>query len=221
MRKVALLVMLALVVPAMADLQQGKLVGPGPIARGTVVYDDTVNSTNYAYQAGVGSALGDEVFPDFTNAPGNILEDLAFSVGSFDDPGLQSCDLSVDIFNYNPDTGMFDLAGNITLPGQTFDLQPAYFATVSLTDLSPLNIALSDDVLITVTATNANVGNVGQLIYDPPVWGASGDYFYQDGAWYWFGGAPVANFYYYLGTVPEPGSLALLALGALTLVRRR
>jgi hypothetical protein len=51
--------------------------------------------------------------------------------------------------------------------------------------------------------------------------GYSGNYFYQAGNWYWFGGSPVANFYYQVGAIPEPGSLVPLALGALTLVRRR
>ncbi len=222
MRKVAVLVMLALVVPAMADLQQGKLVGSPGAMRGTVVYDNTVNPSGYAFQTAVGTDLGDELVLDFGGNPANnILDDLTFSIGSFDAPGLQSADVSVDIFNFDPVSGTFVLAGNIPLPGMTFNLAPGYFDAVTLNNLSPLNIVLADTILVTITATAANVPNVGQLIYDPPVVGLSGDYFEMGGSWYWFGGNPVANFYYAIGAVPEPSSLALLALGVLTFVRRR
>lgn len=57
------------------------------------------------------------------------------------------------------------------------------------------------------TATAAEIEGLGQVLYDPPNVGSSGDYFYRTaattdsfnvnlpaGGYYWFGGTPVANF---------------------------
>ncbi len=230
MRRLVLLVMAALVVPAMADaLQVGsvvKVLDNGANSRGILVYDDTSFPTNYAFSQPPGTVIGDELLLDFSQAPPNYttLDDLSFSVGTFSAVPLDYADIDIDIFNYNPDTGLWDPAGSISQPGMQFGgLEAGYFSTFTLNNLSSLNIVLTDDILVTITATNVNPGvtDVGQLIYDPPTIGQSGDYFYMNGGWYWFGGSPVANFYWAVGVIPEPGSLLLLALGGLTLARRR
>lgn len=83
------------------------------------------------------------------------------------------------------------------------------------------------------TATNAQLNNLGQLIYDPPVIGSSADTDWLSTAagsnfvpnpagairTSPYLGAPTAN--YYLEIAPTPGSLAVLGLGGLVAARRR
>jgi hypothetical protein len=81
-------------------------------------------------------------------------------------------------------------------------------------------------------ATAAQMDNLGSGLFDPPVEGTSNDGMFRTntfgsffttnnpaGAAVNFGGNPVANVGWQI--IPEPTSLALLALGALAMVRRR
>jgi hypothetical protein len=83
------------------------------------------------------------------------------------------------------------------------------------------------------TATDAQLNNLGQGIFGPPVVGSSQDTFFQTtaagsffgtnapaGALTNFSGAPVANFGWEFN-VPTPGSIALLGMGGLLAARRR
>jgi len=241
MRKLAVLVMVALVVPAMAGTLTADPGRPifagshGAMNRGTVVYDNTVNGPLFGFSQNPNALIADDLTLDFTGAPGNILEDLAFVVynGSSSTALMDSVDVDISVFNFDVPSGTYVYAATLTFTGLTPGLAPGYFTTYSATGLSTNGIALADDILLGIQMYNTQPGvKPGTIGYDPPVVGASADIFFLDNTvatppgtsngWYWFGGPPyVANFYWGVGVVPEPTSLLLLALGGLTLARRR
>ena len=86
------------------------------------------------------------------------------------------------------------------------------------------------------TATDAQLNNLGQLLYSTPTAGSSQDVMFSTtaagsffgtnlpaGSQFNFGGNPKANVGYQIDTVPEPGTVAAMAagLGVLALRRRR
>lgn len=241
MRKLAVLVMVALVVPAMAGTLTADPGRPifagshGAMDRGYTVYDNTVNGPIFGYSQNPNALIADDLTLDFTGAPGNILDDLAFVVynSSNATTTMDYCDVDISIFNYDPVGGTYVFAGGLTFTGLLPGLPPGYFTTYSASDLCSYGIALETDTLFGIQIYNVAPGVLpGTIGYDPPLVGSSADIFYLDNTvatppgtsvgWYWFGGPPyVANFYWGVGVCPEPTSLLLLALGGLTLARRR
>lgn len=83
------------------------------------------------------------------------------------------------------------------------------------------------------TTTDAELNNLGQLLFNPPTIGSSDDMMFATtaagsffganpaGATFNFGGNPVANAGWEFEAVPEPGTIAALGLGAAVLLRRR
>jgi hypothetical protein len=241
MRKLAVLVMVALAVPAMAGTLTADPGRPifagshGATERGYTVYDNTVNGPNFGYSQNPNALIADDLTLDFTGAPGNVLDDLAFVIynGSNATAIMDSCDVDISVFNYDPVGQTYVFAGGLTFTGLLPGLAPGYFSTYSATDLCSYGIALANDILLGIQIYNTQPGvKPGTIGYDPPGPGSSTDKFYLDDTvatppgtslgWYWFGGPPyVANFYWGVGVCPEPTSLLLLALGGLTLARRR
>jgi len=240
MRKLAVLVMVALVVPAMAGtltVDPGRPVfagSHGTMDRGYAVYDNTVNGPLFGFSQNPGALIADDLTLDFTGAPGNILEDLSFVIynSSASTALMDSCDVDISIFNYDPVLG-YQYTATVTFAGLTPGLPPGYFTTYYADGLCSYGIALNTDLLMGIQIYNTQPGvQPGTIGYNPPVIGSSADLFYLDNTvatppgtnvgWYWFGGPPyVANFYWGVSVCPEPTSLLLLALGGLTLARRR
>jgi PEP-CTERM motif len=243
MRKIPVLLMVALAVPALAGTivaaDSGRLNHASSIDLGTgsrvgyTVYDNTTNGPTGAFSQNPGALIADDLTLDFTGAPGNILENLAFVVynSSNSTAIMDAADIDIVIFNYD-DVNGYTYNNTVTFTGLTPGLLPGYFTTYTADGLSNLGITLSNDIMLGVQIYNVASGVLpGTVMYDPPTVGLSANLFYLDNTtatppgtnvgWYWFGGTPVANFYWGVGVVPEPTSLLLLALGGLTLVRRR
>jgi hypothetical protein len=90
------------------------------------------------------------------------------------------------------------------------------------------NVVVPQRFVWTVQAYNrqGSVGELGPRYFSPPTVGFSDDFFWlsdMGSEWtqYSWGGEPVANFGARLTAVPEPGSLCVLAFGAVLLWRRR
>ena len=240
MKKVLLMVALVglLAGPALAGILQSAdpkpLYAGGSVSaspRGTVYYDDTTTVTagyTRPVTAGTGSEIGDELL--MTNTDVVYLDSCGFSIYNSTTGGntlpITTATITLRFYNYDMLSSSFVFAGGLAWNAVQLDLPVGYYTTFDVTDLyDPLNpIALTNDVLATMQLTNITGGSTraGQVLANPPTVGSSADYFFRDGqlGW-WFSGNPVANFYWKIDGVPEPATLALLAVGALALIRRR
>jgi len=242
MRKtIVVLAMLALVVPALADVltpETGKqMPGQPGVSRGITVYDDTVNFTGYVFSQNRGAWIGDELLM----TQGGVLDDVSFSIyNQYNAAGGYLDFVDADILFFDSGTGSY--LGGVTFsaidmfnPDWGVTLAPGYFTTRYASGLSGFNIVLPANIIAIEVLYNpqssGTIYGLGQALYNPPVLGSSTDDFYLDNTyatppgtnvgWYWFSGNPVANFYWGISVTPEPASFGLLALGALALLRRR
>lgn len=226
-----------------------------PHARADVViYDNTVNFSGAGYNQsgaamGGGSTIGSMVADDITVGAGDggkAVDGLTFSSANFNAVNVSAVPVvqiwSADGAGGNPGTLLTTITfAALTLASGsaqlwTFDPGPAttlftvpgngtFWAGVTWTDGGG-----------TTGITAAQLNNVGQALYNPPVVGTSQDVFFQTttggvpsggsipgnnptGTDFFFGGTPVANFGWQFlspSVVPEPSTLVLSSVAGFT-----
>ncbi len=202
----------------LTPVQGGPRIGP------VTLYSDTSTSGFFtppsaAGIGGQGVANSDDLHT--VGAAGDIVNGFTFSYAQ-----LASASFTATVAFYentagdgiNPNTGAALLAAF-----QVGPLPPgASIVTIDL--MGGLEFALTGaDIWAQTTFPSAFAGSIGPLITGDPAGnvGFSDDLFEEGGNLFFFGGTPYADFVYEVFAVPEPGALALLAVGAVALLRRR
>jgi hypothetical protein len=229
MRKFVLTLALVAMVsaPALADIVQSESITGfnGNVAlsaspRGNMVYDCR-NAATAAYSKPLGTGVGEDVTLAGTD---RWLDSIYFSVWNY--TGQATLTSVRDTFTFWADYTMATSLGSFYFDLTAMNLPGGYYTTYSATGLyaAGVRIQLTDVPMWTSTFSNASpaVAQVGMVLAGTPTLGSSTNDFWNGTAWSWFGSTgPLANFYFGLDAVPEPATLALLAVGALALIRRR
>lgn len=193
---------------------------------GQIVYDNlTTPLGNY-----LGGFTYQETADDVTLGPGGrIFESAEVAYAGFNFDGDETLTLTLYEMNGAPTPGSF----GFNTPGTVL-----YTVTVPIVASNGTTILFTDNsgavVLPNVVGVGLSFGGVdfdatgagsdaGPLLYNPPTIGSSSDDYWLRGfpnpgdPWglYTFGGNPPINFGVRLTTVPEPATLALLAVAAL------
>jgi hypothetical protein len=163
-------------------------VPPNSLNACLAMYDNTVNATGFFNPVGANT----EVMDDLSMAMDGDLCSFAFA---YSKTTAGTTDATVTIYTNNAvdDPPGAAVAGPFVINGLPTGTNGVLFNYVG----PPL--AIPADVWF---AVKFNTASTGLLIYNPPIAGASDDYYYQlpDAAYFYFGGDPVANFYIQLTT---------------------
>ena len=177
----------------------GGVSGAGASRAVETAYDNTVNSTAAGTSFDVGSEYGDEL--RMTGA--GLMTDYSFSLVNFAEEDLYTVDIELRFHDvYMGLVGTYDL-GTVSFPWPRGLRAGGWGVTLDI-DTSTAGIYLPLTAVCTQVNTNPTgsgtiTDGLGPMLYDPPAIGASGNYFYADGGWWWFAGHPVASFYNKVG----------------------
>jgi len=192
------------------------------------VYNNTSSSANAAFSStDLTSVWGDNVVTVGTG----LLKENAFTVyNSSSSAGpLLTAQVAIDFYR-NSDSSY--IGGYTTNPisfGGGAGLAAGFYTIINVTGLDSLNIVLdTTDLIVTQTVLNptGTASRLGWASLNPVTIGSSPISFYADSAtvgaagFYNLSGGTPANLGYRIA-VPEPTTLALLALGGVLALRRR
>lgn len=209
----------------------GALVALNLNAWADTIYDSTGSYNGNSFSMGNGQEVGNEISltagvwsltnfsieyysPNFALAPNvgidvRFYEDNGTPSNGFNTPGTIFYDSG---WFFNPPSG---------LPGNGYQVV-TYTSSDFTTGATPLTMALPGDFTFTITFTNLNVGNLVDLPLannQSPI--SYGDYWLNNGgSWTLMTNAhSAANFVVdFAGTVPEPSSFGLAAIGGVLLL---
>ena len=204
---------------SLAILSAALLSSSGTFA--SIVYDNSTSDLNRSYAPANGVEFGDEIFLAGSD---RVITDFRFE--TFLSAAPSGNETGQLIFRLND--------GAVLSPGRNAPGTEFYrSATFNLGVGRQTVVASGFSIAVPGGANNFTWSVVlngidgteqaGLLLYDPPTTGSSYSDFWQNNAGTWQtllvdSGATPANFAAKITAVPEPGTLALGALGALTLV---
>lgn len=198
-------------------------VSGGPRIGPTTIYSDTSTSGFFTPPSGAGFggqgvANSDDLHT--VGAAGDLVNGFTFSYAQL---ATASFTATVAFYDNTDDLGANPNTGAPLLASFQVGPLPAGAAIVTIDLMGGLEFPLaSDSVWAQTTFPAAYAGNIGPLITGNPGGnvGFSDDLFEEGGGLFFFGGNPYADFVYEMFT-PEPGALALMAIGAVLVLRRR
>lgn len=191
------------------------------MAQSEIIYNNTSAPLNSVYSSNL--EFGDEI-----NFAGQNREVSRIQFEYNANAGLVPDANKVGTFKIYANDGANGAPNTLIYSSGTFGLQPGSH-TINI-DTSTLRFLVPNTVTWTLSFSGLSGGDsAGALLYNPPTVGSSPDSFWQKdalGAWGRTVLSPLpANFGARITAVPEPGTVTLMALGAIALggyaLRRR